>query len=241
MIYTRYLTSTQRRLALSLVAAACALYTPSAFADNTRPFWIGISALQLVHHNSQDEIDKGMRSAGYSSIGTNQPIRGVAFDLGLARWRLSWDIGLWGKRSFDRHSDGQSFAVRQANVSIDTGVDVIQYRGFSVFPMVGLAGGDLRFDIEARKTPIIYEQIGGVDGTFELRQNTWSARILAGVEQRYPIHDQVSLLFGLRIGYQKQFLHSEWILDDPDRISLHGGPSVDVSGPFVRFAIGIAN
>jgi hypothetical protein len=165
-------------------------------------------------------------------------------DFGIKRWRLTWDTGIWGARSYTRYNDSRSFSVEQANVSIDTGFDLIQYHGFSLFPMVGLAGGDLRLAVDPQLSPVIRNQISGISGSHELRQNTWSSRILLGIEQRVRIwnrpDDHALLFFGLRIGYQKQFAHSEWILDDPDFLHLHDGPSVDVSGPFVRLAIGIA-
>jgi len=211
---------------------------PSEQLTQPRGFWLGISARYSVHHNRQDELGRAFRSNGYSEPGNNQPIIGYAFDLGKGWWRFAADLGCWGPRTYTRVRDGAHYGVSQCFLAAYAGGDVVQYDGLSVFPMLGIAGGDLRVSYDPIDPPMLRDQLMRFPEDTEVRRNLGALAGLIGVEQRVSLGSQTVLLLGARIGYALQFAQGGWVHDDADLPSVEGGPSVDTSGPFLRLGLG---
>lgn len=213
-------------------------------ASKARKAWLGISGLFSLHHNDQPELERYFRGNGYSGIEKNQPIAGVGFDFGAKRWRVGLDFGCGLPRTYRRLTDGAEYGISQCFAGLYGGWDVLQYGGFSLFPMVGLAGGDFQVSYDPKRPPILLEQLWAHADSDQVRRNLWLAAGLIGIEQ--AIHlvesdgENVWLLVGMRIGYAVQFSQSEWLHEDPELPDLRGGPSVDTGGPFARAGIGLA-
>lgn len=230
---------------LAIVVAVSALVLPRpAAADEPRPVWLALSGIASMHHNQLGSLNVALASAGYSTIGSNQPILGIGVEGGIGRLRVAWDSGIFGTRSYRRSSDGARFDVSQASISLDVGYDLLQVSGLSLFPMVGAAGGDIRLQIDPARSPILPEQIALHRSEGEVRRNTWSVRGLVGAEQRISLwkrgDDQLLLVVGLRLGYVHQVSESRWMFEEPQNADLQGGPTVNTSGPFWRVGLGLA-
>ena len=141
-----------------------------------------------------------------------------------------------------RNSDGATFRVQQCYIGLDFGYNVVQRDGLSIFPMLGIAGGDLRLKVDPNRAPFLGDQLTAADGDGEIRRNVEAARVLIGVEERLLIWEpeRVWLLFGARGGYVQQLGQSNWLHDEPSLPDMRGGPTVNTSGPFLRFGLGLA-
>jgi hypothetical protein len=204
--------------------------------------WLGVSGIASLHANWLARINEALRTNGYTEVGHLQPIFGFAFDGGYGRVRAAWDLGCPGKRHYERLSDGARFGVSQCYIGFDFGYDVVQWRGLSIFPMLGIGGGDLRIVVDPNAAPFLRGQLGPDDAGTEIRRNVGLFRGLIGIEERVRIWDaqQLSLLFGARAGYIQQFVQAAWAHADPKGADLYGGPTVDTSGPFLRIGLGFA-
>ena len=204
--------------------------------------WLGISGTASLHANWLAQINEALRTHGYSEVGHLQPIIGFAFDGGYGRGRAAWDLGCTGKRHYERASDGARFGVAQCYIGLDFGYDVVKWHGLSIFPMVGIAGGDLRIEVDPNDAPFLRGQLGPDDAGNEIRRNVGLFRGLIGIEESVGIWQaqRLSLLFGARAGYIQQFAQARWVHSDPKAADLNGGPTVDTSGPYLRLGFGFA-
>lgn len=216
---------------------------PDGGPHGTRPFWIGISLILSVHHNQQDSLNRVFRDNGYSSIGTNQPIFGFAFDAGFKRFRFSWDLGCPGKRTYVRYEDGASYGVEQCFIGWYAGFDVFRYGGLSVFPMVGIALGDFQVNYDPGRPPMLRDQLSRYPDDTQVRRNLGAVVGLLGVEERIKLWrgrgEIAMLVLGLRLGYAQQFTQDDWVHENSELPDVIGGPKVDTSGPMMRVGIGI--
>jgi hypothetical protein len=107
----------------------------------------------------------------------------------------------------ERTSDGAQFGVSQCYIGIDFGYDVVEWRGLSIFPMLGIGGGDLRIVVDPNAAPFLRGQLGPDDAGNEIRRNVGLFRGLLGIEERVRLWNaqELSLLFGARAGYIQQF------------------------------------
>lgn len=207
-----------------------------------RFYWLAISGIGSLHFNSSSQLNAALRGSGYSAPGFAQSIFGGGFDGGIGRFRATWDLGCPGSRSYTRISDGASFRVRQCYIGLDLGYDVVQLGGLAIFPMLGIAGGDLRLKVDANQPPFLADQLSAADRNGEIRRNVGAARLLIGIEQRVLIweSERMWLLFGVRAGYVQQIGQSNWLHEGRNVPKLQGGPAVDTSGPCLRLSIGLA-
>ena len=204
-----------------------------------RRLWLGISAIASLHYNRLPLLERAFHDRGYSSADTVQPIIGYAFDLGGNHWRASSDLGCWGKRDYFRLRDHAHFGIQQCFVAVYAGTDIVRQRGFSVFPLVGMGGGDLRVQYDPDDPPLLADQLASHPDVHEVRRNLWLAAAALGFEQTFHLTSEAYLLLGTRIGYAWQLAQNRWVGDQPKGPTFDGGPTIDTTGPFIRFGLGL--
>lgn len=206
----------------------------------TRPFpnFIGISLVSSFHLNRIDALNAEFVRNGFGTVSGMQPYLGLAFDGGIGLFRITWDI----EGALPRFGEPPSPHTSGTFLALHTGVAIFRESGFALFPMVGIAGGDQRIEVEPGRLAVFPRALGNIGGTEDVRKNMGWFVLSLGSEYRWPLTSgglsRGGLLFGLRGGYAFQFSQSDWLRDDPALPSIAYAPPLDASGPYVRLGVG---
>jgi hypothetical protein len=205
-----------------------------------RPFpnFIGISFVSSFHLNHLDALNAEFVRNGFGTVSDTQPYLGFAFDGGVGRFRITWDI----EGGLSRPGEARSPHVTGTFIALHTGVAIFRESGFALFPMIGIAGGDQRVEVESAHPSVFPAALGSIGGTEDIRKNLGWFLLSLGTEYRWPLtrggFSRGGLLFGVRGGYAFEFSESDWLRDDAALPSIAYAPPLDASGPYVRLGVG---
>jgi hypothetical protein len=214
------------------------LEPPTPPPERSRPNFVGISLVSSFHWNDLAALNAELVANGFSSVSTVQPYVGFAFDGGIGPFRAAWDL----EAGLARPGGTSSPSVTGTFIALHMGIAVFRQSGFALFPMVGIAGGDQRVEVEPGHPAVFASALKNIGGTEDVRKNLGWFVLSLGSEYRVPITpgglSHGGFLFGLRGGYAYQFSQTNWMRDDPGLPSLAGAPPIDTSGPYVRIGVG---
>lgn len=205
-----------------------------------RPFpnFIGISLVSSLHLNQLDGLNAEFARNGLGAVSNLQPYLGFAFDGGIGRFRAAWDL----EGGLPRPGEPSSPSMSATFIALHAGLAIYRESGFALFPMLGIAGGDQRIEIELDRPAIFPGVQRSVGGTEDIRKNLGWFLLSLGSEYRWPLSagnvSRGGLLLGARAGYAFQFVQTSWIRDAPAQPSLPDAPTVDTSGPYLRLGVG---
>ena len=204
---------------------------------------------------SEDAPDERSVSGGggFFAIGANAPNLGALDDALDAAGYPTFDsemlaiggggYGLVGRvmvggEGFGLIAPTRGFEGRELSVGGGYGLFTLGYlltpeRRFDAFPVLGIGGGGLSFDIGSEAVDTFDDVLENPSRGASMEQFNLLVQIGAGAE--YPLQSDGGLRIGLRAGYLLTAFSSDWTINDQ---SIGGGPDATLGGPFVRLTIG---
>jgi hypothetical protein len=196
--------------------------------------YLGVSLVSSVHHGELDQLNTEFRQNGYGTVSSIQHYLGFAFDGGLGAFRAAGDFQF----GLERAGGDRAPYVDQALLALHTGVTLLAGGRWSLFPMVGISGGDLGVRVNPDQPALLADQLQGRKDE-RVRRNLTMLFASLGADYRLPLTTtQGGLLVAPRIGYGWQVVQTRWLSDEPAAPNFRGGPRIDTSGPYVRLAVG---
>lgn len=177
----------------------------------------------------------------------------------LERFRVTfgWDV-IHDRQDLERLPELPELLVpvSQRLLNFGLGFDVVQTRGFALFPSAGLALGDLTLSYDPRIPLWEDETLAPADDAapedirpVELTRGFNALDLGLGFEQVVALsgrrsahrHARFGFAIALRLGYRWQLSDTAWsYIDEADRLrTLETGPALDGTGPYVHFALGV--
>jgi hypothetical protein len=162
---------------------------------------------------------------------------GLAFEGGLGRLRGRWDL----LAGLHRAGEARSPDVNQFLIALHVGYALYQTEKIALFPLLGIAGGDVGVKLDPNDPALFADQIADDPKVFRARKNFGALLFSAGAEYKPVVWPslQAGLLLSAQAGYAWQFAESSWLRDDAALPDLVGGPAADANGLYVRVGAGI--
>lgn len=121
------------------------------------------------------------------------------------------------------------------------GFDVVQWRGLSIYPIVGIGGGRLRIDILREGGAGFDDVLADPAREVRMTQRALLLDASLGIDYRFEVRkrgDHVSYFtIGVRGGYMFAPYSGGW---NTEGAELSGGPELGFSGPVVQLMIGFS-
>lgn len=192
------------------------------------------------------EANRLVKEQGYGGFPSYLPRVGAY--LGWQRQRTLMDVSLVGGAAKSPHQDDADLFVRLSELSLllEMGVVVAGYGGLVIYPTFGFGLGEF-FWGQSKENPV--EDFGGalprVRGTTSTSTVLGTLGIGLGqmivAEEKHGYQEGFSL--DLRLGYQQQLYRGNWgyySLSEEERVTLPGGPRVNMSAFVVTLSVGAA-
>ena len=111
---------------------------------------------------------------------------------------------------------------------------------FRLYPLLGLGGGGLTFEIlDTGGSPTFGDLLDHPTRSVEMSTGGFMASFALGFDYLVVFEETEEgvggLVFGLRAGYSLALTKSDWQMDE---LNISGGPEIGITGPFIRLLIG---
>jgi hypothetical protein len=118
----------------------------------------------------------------------------------------------------------------------NVGYQVVRSRSLALYPLLGIGGGGTTLLIRERATVSFDDVLRDPGRSSSLTKGALLVGGAVGGDWFLPFGSaRGGLILGFRAGYTYAPLDAEWRMDGTD---VAGGPSAELTGPYVRFSIG---
>lgn len=194
-------------------------------------FLVGNRTLDIKGLNSR------LKNAGYATLSDKSTSLGGG---GHCVIKNKWIIGGEG-HSFlgDEVSSGNyKISLKGGYGFFKLGYVLYSKKNWQIYPMLGLGGGGMEFQILAKEAPPFNEILGNPQRGVELSTGGFLLNLSLGINYHWILKTdekcEGGLVFGLCFGYTWAPSKS-WELDEK---KISGGPRVGITGPYFTIIIG---
>jgi opacity protein-like surface antigen len=189
-----------------------------------------------------DSLNDRLSPYDYSALENRSIPLGFGITMHMQRIRAGIDWNwLWNHRSESADEDLQ-LSIRRRYWLVRYGVDVIQWKGLSVYPLFGIGSAWMHIDITRQSGASFSDVLASPARDSRLSQTSLLLDASLGIDYRFVRRETERrkswMTVGLRGGYLFQPYAGAW---RSSMAEIHDGPRRSFQGPVVQLQIGFSS
>lgn len=149
-----------------------------------------------------------------------------------------------GSRDYKRLSDGGDYHLSDMQPAFHIGYAVVRADTTCVFLSFGVGGRFVRTRLGLWQPQMLDDEIDRYEMHRDVEKVVGLMFFGVGFDHIFSAwklgEQHTGILVGARLGYVQQFAQGGWHYQEPGHPDIHGGPPINLSGPFVRLSLGVA-
>ncbi len=213
----------------------------SPCAHCRRPMLGSLFLLGGAAFTDMDALNGRLADNGYSTFDSPTIPLGVGFTHRWGRFvhGASWNFLL--SSGFESSREDLRMDLKANYWQLQYGFDVVQWKGLSVYPLVGLGAGHMNIHISSESDDSFNGVLDDPGRSVHMRQTSFMLSAGLGVDYRLLVKETEKKKVFFTIGVRGAWLFSPYSGDwRTTGAEIHGGPHRGITGPTVQLLLGIS-